>query len=50
MVTFTLYLGSLLTCFFQAEQAERRRLEDELRAVKKQQGPGKSGLSQSIAS
>ena len=34
----------------QAEQAERRRLEDELRALKKAQGPGKSGLSQSIGS
>lgn len=30
-----------------AEQAERRRLEDELRALKKAQGPGKSSLSQS---
>lgn len=34
----------------QAEQAERRRLEDELRALKKAQGPGKSGLSQSYGS
>jgi hypothetical protein len=34
----------------QAEQAERRRLEDEIRALKKAQGPGKSGLSQSIRS
>ncbi|EKD20818.1 uncharacterized protein L3040_000923 [Drepanopeziza brunnea f. sp. 'multigermtubi'] len=31
-----------------AEQAERRRLEDELRALKKTQGPGRSGLSQSM--
>ncbi|OBT82141.1 hypothetical protein VE02_09120 [Pseudogymnoascus sp. 03VT05] len=30
-----------------AEQAERRKLEDELRALKKAQGPGKSSLSQS---
>ncbi|OBT63700.1 hypothetical protein VE03_06150 [Pseudogymnoascus sp. 23342-1-I1] len=30
-----------------AEQAERRRVEDELRALKKAQGPGKSSLSQS---
>ncbi|KAL2070128.1 hypothetical protein VTL71DRAFT_14808 [Oculimacula yallundae] len=30
-----------------AEQAERRKLEDELRSLKKAQGPGKSGLSQS---
>ncbi|OBT74333.1 hypothetical protein VF21_06872 [Pseudogymnoascus sp. 05NY08] len=29
-----------------AEQAERRKLEDELRALKKAQGPGKSSLSQ----
>ncbi|KAI9055210.1 hypothetical protein LZ554_000174 [Drepanopeziza brunnea f. sp. 'monogermtubi'] len=28
-----------------AEQTERRRLEDELRALKKAQGPGRSGLS-----
>jgi len=33
-----------------AEQAERKRLEDEIRALKKLQGPGKSSLSQSIAS
>ncbi|KAE9365830.1 hypothetical protein N431DRAFT_352361 [Stipitochalara longipes BDJ] len=32
------------------EQAERRRLEDELRALKKAQGPGKSSLSQSYGS
>lgn len=31
-----------------AEQAERRRIEDELRALKKLQGPGKSSLSQSM--
>ncbi|KUJ15430.1 uncharacterized protein LY89DRAFT_735544 [Mollisia scopiformis] len=31
-----------------AEQAERRRLEDELRALKRAQGPGKSSLSQSV--
>ncbi|CAG8983337.1 hypothetical protein HYALB_00000504 [Hymenoscyphus albidus] len=30
-----------------AEQNERRRVEEELRALKKAQGPGKSGLSQS---
>ncbi|CZT04130.1 hypothetical protein WAI453_009587 [Rhynchosporium graminicola] len=30
-----------------AEQAERRRLEDELRSLKRAMGPGKSGLSQS---
>ncbi|KAG0652679.1 hypothetical protein D0Z07_0719 [Hyphodiscus hymeniophilus] len=34
----------------QTEQAERRRLEDELRALRRAQGPGKSGLSQSIGS
>jgi hypothetical protein len=34
----------------QAEQAERRRLEDEIRALKRAQGPGKSSLSQSIGS
>jgi len=33
-----------------AEQAERRRLEEELRALKRSQGPGKSSLSQSIGS
>ncbi|TVY58867.1 hypothetical protein LCER1_G001443 [Lachnellula cervina] len=33
-----------------AEQAERRKLEDELRAVKRAQGPGKSSLSQSLSS
>ncbi|RDL41187.1 Uncharacterized protein BP5553_01166 [Venustampulla echinocandica] len=33
-----------------AEQAERRKLEDELRALKRAQGPGKSSLSQSIGS
>ncbi|KAH8670342.1 Up-regulated during septation-domain-containing protein [Tricladium varicosporioides] len=33
-----------------AEQAERRRLEDELRALKRAQGPGKSSLSQSMGS
>ncbi|OBT53826.1 hypothetical protein VE04_05895 [Pseudogymnoascus sp. 24MN13] len=32
---------------YEAEQAERRKLEDELRALKKAQGPGKSSLSQS---
>ncbi|RFU34387.1 hypothetical protein B7463_g1934, partial [Scytalidium lignicola] len=32
------------------EQAERRRLEEELRALKKQYGPGKSTLSRSIPS
>ncbi|KAF4628569.1 hypothetical protein G7Y89_g9585 [Cudoniella acicularis] len=31
-----------------AEQAERRRLEDELRTLKRAQGPGKSSLSQSM--
>ncbi|KIN03639.1 hypothetical protein OIDMADRAFT_158353 [Oidiodendron maius Zn] len=31
-----------------AEQAERRKLEDELRALKRLHGPGKSGLSQSV--
>ncbi|TVY27178.1 hypothetical protein LHYA1_G004678 [Lachnellula hyalina] len=33
-----------------AEQVERRRLEDELRALKRAQGPGKSSLSQSLSS
>lgn len=33
-----------------AEQEARRRVEEELRALKKVQGPGKSGLSQSVAS
>lgn len=31
----------------QGEQAERRRLEEELRNLKKAHGPGKSALSQS---
>ncbi|RDW65026.1 hypothetical protein BP6252_10677 [Coleophoma cylindrospora] len=31
-----------------AEQEQRRRAEEELRALKKQLGPGKSGLSQSL--
>ena len=39
-----------LANFAQVEQAERRRLEDELRALKKAQGPGKSSLSQSYGS
>ncbi|KAL3426675.1 involucrin repeat protein [Phlyctema vagabunda] len=30
-----------------AEQEQRRRIEDELRALKRSMGPGKSGLSQS---
>ena len=34
----------------QAEQQERRRLEEELRNLKKAQGPGKSMLSQSAVS
>ncbi|KAI9648461.1 hypothetical protein NHQ30_003095 [Ciborinia camelliae] len=32
-----------------AEQTERRRIEEELRAIKKAQGPGRSGLSQSVS-
>ncbi|ESZ94948.1 hypothetical protein SBOR_4672 [Sclerotinia borealis F-4128] len=32
-----------------AEQIERRKIEEELRAMKKAQGPGRSGLSQSVA-
>ncbi|KAI9730773.1 MAG: hypothetical protein M1818_008053 [Claussenomyces sp. TS43310] len=32
-----------------AEQAERRRLEEELRVLKKQHGPGRSGLSHSVS-
>ncbi|TAQ84449.1 hypothetical protein B7494_g7226 [Chlorociboria aeruginascens] len=35
------------TRILRAEQAERRRVEEELRALKRAQGPGKSGLSQS---
>jgi len=31
-----------------AEQAERRRVEEELRALKKANGPGRSNLSQSV--
>lgn len=33
-----------------AEQAERRRVEEELRALKKAVGPGKSNLGQSAPS
>jgi hypothetical protein len=40
--------GVAWTNWLQAEQAERRKLEDEIRALKRAQGPGKSGLSQSI--
>ncbi|KAF7942062.1 hypothetical protein BELL_0026g00280 [Botrytis elliptica] len=32
-----------------AEQTERRRIEEELRAIKKAQGPGRSRLSQSVS-
>jgi Up-regulated During Septation len=51
--SYRLVRGLLLcaeTNFSQVEQAERRRLEDELRLLKKAQGPGKSGLSQSVVS
>jgi hypothetical protein len=34
----------------QAEQEARKKAEDELRVLKKQLGPGKSGLSQSFGS